>query len=140
MAKYSIKGYSKSKTRGRDTEQGRRNPVISLGKCLLAAWVLSIGLLLLLALLLYALDLSVKMVSLGVILIYIVSSLLAGFLGGKRMGSRKFLWGLIMGSLYFVLLALISVVVNQSAGSVADNFLKVYIICAGSGMLGGMLG
>lgn len=113
---------------------------MGLGKCLLLSYVLTVLLLLLLALLLYRLDLAVKIVSVGIIVIYVAASFLAGFLAGKKMGSRKFLWGLIMGSVYFLVLALISMAANQSAAGVTDNFLKVYIICAGSGMLGGMLG
>jgi len=94
----------------------------------------------LLALLLYRMDLSQKIVSIGVIVIYVAASFLAGFMVGKKIGNRKFLWGFLMGSAYFGVLAVISILMNHSAQGVAENFFTVYVICAGSGMLGGMLG
>lgn len=94
----------------------------------------------LLALLLYRLGLSAGMVSAGIIIIYTVSSFLAGFMAGKKIGNRKFLWGLLMGTAYFAVLAIISLLVNHSVKEVAASFATVYVICAGSGMLGGMVG
>ena len=66
-------------------------------KCMLAAYILTAGLLLLLALMLYRFGLSEKTVSICIIVIYIVVTFLAGLLAGKRMGEKKFLWGLGMG-------------------------------------------
>ena len=108
-------------------------------KCLLLSYLLTTGLLLLLALLLYRFDLTEKVVSVCIIGIYILVTFLAGFLAGKREGSRKFLWGLLLGGLYFLILIVISLIVNQGMGEVAGNFFTVLILCCGSGMLGGML-
>ena len=79
-------------------------------KCLLISYLLTTGLLLLLALMLYRFDLSEKTVSICIIGIYIIITFLAGFLAGKREGSRKFLWGLLMGGLYFTILIVISLI------------------------------
>ena len=108
-------------------------------KCLLLSYLLTTGLLLLLALLLYRFNLTEKVVSACIIGIYILVTFLAGFLAGKREGSRKFLWGLLLGGLYFLILIVISLIVNQGMGEVAGNFFTVLILCCGSGMLGGML-
>ena len=81
-------------------------------KCLLISYLLTTGLLLLLALMLYRFDLSEKTVSICIIGIYIIITFLAGFLAGKREGSRKFLWGLLMGGLYFTVLIVISLVIE----------------------------
>jgi len=108
-------------------------------KCLLLSYLLTTGLLLLLALLLYRFGLTEKVVSACIIGIYILVTFLAGFLAGKREGSRKFLWGLLLGGLYFLILIVISLIVNQGMGEVAGNFFTVLILCCGSGMLGGML-
>ena len=108
-------------------------------KCLLLSYLLTTGLLLLLALLLYRFSLTEKMVSICIIGIYILVTFLAGFLAGKREGNRKFLWGLLLGGLYFLILIVISLIVNQGMGEVAGNFFTVLILCCGSGMLGGML-
>ncbi len=108
-------------------------------KCLLISYLLTTGLLLLLALMLYRFDLSEKTVSICIIGIYIIITFLAGFLAGKRAGSRKFLWGLLMGGLYFTVLIVISLVINQGMNEVSGNFFTVLALCCGSGMLGGML-
>lgn len=108
-------------------------------KCLLISYLITTGLLLLLALMLYRFSLSEKTVSICIIAIYIIVTFLAGFLAGKREGNRKFLWGLLMGALYFVILIIISLIVNHGMNAVSGNFFTVLILCAGSGMLGGMV-
>lgn len=108
-------------------------------KCLLISYLLTTGLLLLLALMLYRFGLSEKIVSICIIGIYIIVTFLAGFLAGKREGSRKFLWGLLMGSLYFAILMIVSLVLNHSMEEVSGNFFTVLLLCCGSGMLGGMI-
>lgn len=113
--------------------------ILFIMKCLLFSYVLTAGLLLLLALLLYRFSLQEKIVNIGIIVIYIAVTFLAGLLAGKRAGSRKFLWGFCMGTLYFAVLALVSLAVNRSIADVATNFVTVFCLCAGSGMLGGML-
>lgn len=120
--------------------QRNMKPVLFLAKYLLFAYILTGGLLMLLALLLYRLDLSEQMVSVGIIIVYVAASFLAGFLAGKKIGKRKFLWGFFMGTAYFLVLAVVSLCVNHSARSIASDFFSAYVICAGSGMLGGMLG
>ena len=107
--------------------------ILFIMKCLLFSYVLTAGLLL------YRFSLQEKIVNIGIIVIYIAVTFLAGLLAGKRAGSRKFLWGLCMGTLYFAVLALVSLAVNRSIADVATNFVTVFCLCAGSGMLGGML-
>lgn len=113
--------------------------VIFMLKCLLFSYVLTAGLLLLLALLLYRFSLQEKVVNVCIILVYIAVTFLAGLITGKKAGSRRFLWGLLMGVLYFVVLAMVSLIVNRSIQDVASNFVTVFLLCAGSGMLGGMV-
>lgn len=108
-------------------------------KCMLGAYILTAGLLLLLAFILYRFGLSEKVVSVCIIAIYIAVTFLAGLLAGKREGKRKFLWGLIMGVLYFGILTVVSLVVNKGVEDVTGNMLTVFFLCAGSGMLGGMV-
>lgn len=108
-------------------------------KSLLISYLLTAGLLLLLALLLYRFSLTEKIVSACITGIYIVVTFLAGFLAGKREGTRKFLWGLLMGCLYFLVLTLVSLIVNHSISGLSASFFTVLVLCTGSGMLGGML-
>lgn len=113
--------------------------VIFMLKCLLFSYVLTAGLLLLLALLLYRFSLQEKIVNISIILVYIAVTFLAGLLVGKRAGSKRFLWGLLMGVLYFAVLAMVSLIVNRSIQEIASNFITVFLLCGGSGMLGGMV-
>lgn len=108
-------------------------------KSLLISYLLTAGLLLLLALFLYKFSLTEKIVSLCITGIYILVTFLAGFLAGKREGSRKFLWGLLMGCLYFIILTLVSLIVNHGMGDLSSGFFTTLVLCAASGMLGGML-
>lgn len=108
-------------------------------KNLLISYLLTTVLLLLLALLLYRFGLSEKTVSMGITGIYIITTLLAGFLAGKREQSRRFLWGLLMGIIYFLLLTVISLIVNQGISNLGTGFFSTLILCAAGGMLGGMI-
>ena len=112
---------------------------VTLVKCLLAAYLLTGAGLLLLALLLYRLQLSEGAVNIGIIVIYALSSLAAGFLCGKCVKDRRFFWGLICGVLYFCVLAVLTLAVNHSFRDLNTRFFTTLMICAGSGMLGGMI-
>lgn len=109
-------------------------------KCLLASYIFTGLLLLILALLMYKAGIGPRVVSISIILIYVLSTFFAGFIAGKRMNSRKFLWGLLMGVLYFAVLALMSLIVNHSVGAMGNSFFTTLVLCLGGGMLGGMLG
>lgn len=113
--------------------------LIFILKCMLAAYLVTAGLLLLLALMLYRFGLSEKVVSVCIILIYIAVTFLAGFIAGKRAGEKKFLWGLAMGCIYFLILTAVSIAVNKGMGDDMGNLATVFLLCGGSGMLGGML-
>lgn len=113
--------------------------LIFVTKCMLAAYVLTAGFLLLLAFMLYRFGLSEKVVSLCIIGIYIAVTFVVGLIAGKRAGKRKFLWGLAMGITYYMILVIVSLIVNRGLQDISGNMLTVFVLCAGSGMLGGMI-
>lgn len=117
----------------------RKLPVIFVLKCLLAAYLMTGGLLLLLALLLYRFQFSEQTVHIAIILIYVAASFAAGFLSGKKTQERRFLWGLAAGILYFAVLVLVSLLVNHGLKDMDTRLFSTLMICGGSGMLGGML-
>lgn len=124
------------------TTRGERDAArlpVTIAKCLLAAYLLTGGALLLLALLLYRFQLSEQIVSAAIIVIYVIAAFVSGFLSGKCMRDRRFLWGLLAGSLYFAVLALLTLAVNHSFKDVGNHFFTTLMVCAGSGMLGGMV-
>ena len=114
-------------------------PVFFLLKTLLFSYILTGALLALQAVLLYKLRLDEKSVALAIIVIYVAGTFFGGFVAGKRLKNRKFLWGLLMGTAYFVVLALVSLVVGRGHIQLGNSFLTTLVLCAGGGMLGGML-
>jgi putative membrane protein (TIGR04086 family) len=113
--------------------------VVVILKDLLAAYIITGLLLLLLAFLMLKTDVSGTILNGGIIVIYILSSFTGGFLLGKSSGQKRFLWGLTMGGIYFIVLILISILTNSVMGMDPGRVLTVMIICLFSGMLGGMV-
>lgn len=118
---------------------GKGTQVIQIMKALLASYIVTGILLFILTLLLYKFEWDEQMITAGIIAIYVISTFAGGFILGKLKGTRKFLWGLIMGILYFLLLFLISFGVYRSFDGNGTNALTTLLLCAGGGMLGGMI-
>ncbi|EGN49069.1 hypothetical protein HMPREF0991_01142 [Lachnospiraceae bacterium 2_1_58FAA] len=96
-------------------------------KSLLCAYLVTGVLLLILTVLLYKCGLEEKHVSAGILTVYILSTLAGGFVAGKMARVRKFVWGLGIGVLYFLLLVLISFgILPQHSGAVSSAFDRVY--------------
>ena len=108
-------------------------------KSLLASYIVTGLLLLLLTFLLYQFDLDEQKVMAGIIVTYVVSTFIGGFIIGKLTRERKFVWGLIVGAVYFVLLFLISFGVYREINTNGTNVMTTILLCLGGGMLGGML-
>ncbi len=107
-------------------------------KALLASYVMTSALLLLLTFLLYKFDLEEQKVQVGIIVVYVFSTFVGGFIMGKLTKSRKFLWGLVLGILYFAFLLLISIGVYRTVQG-GTGTVVAFILCAAGGMLGGMV-
>lgn len=122
-------------------EKGKacQDAAVRLIKSLLAAYIVTGLLLLLLALLLYKLQLSESVVNIGIVAIYVAACFLGGFLEGKMMKTRKFLWGGAFGLLYFAVLAIISLAVGQGFSGSSSHFVTTLILCMAGGTLGGMV-
>lgn len=116
-----------------------RGKAIWLLKALLCAYVITGILLLLLTLLLYKFNLDEGKVTGGIIVIYVMSTFVGGLVAGKLFKVKKFVWGLTIGILYFALLMLISLGVYRSMQGSGASVLTTFLLCAGGGMLGGMV-
>jgi putative membrane protein (TIGR04086 family) len=113
--------------------------LFALLKGLLFSYLITAFLLLLLSFLMLKLDLSSAVISGGVIVAYILSSFVGGFFVGKKAEQKKFLWGLLMGVIYFIVLLLVSLMLNKVSPMPIGNLLTAFIICGVGGMVGGML-
>ena len=112
---------------------------IFIGGCLLIAYLVTGLLLLLLAFLAYKANLSEQGSGIGILVIYVLSSFVAGFITGKKSKKRKFLFGAMMGICYFVVLLLLSLGIHDKVAPGAFAKWSAGLLCMGGGMLGGML-
>lgn len=113
--------------------------VVRILKALLVSYLVTGIFLLLLAGLLYRFQLDEGKIRIGIIITYILSCFTGGFLAGKMMKSRQFLWGVLLGLLYFLIMMLVSLAVNRELQSSTAGFVTAFVLCMGGGMLGGML-
>lgn len=129
----------KRKVKNSRRETGNNSKVLWVLKSLLISYIVTALLLFLLAGLLYKMNLGEKTVSAGIIAIYITSTLVGGIVLGKIAKTRRFLWGLSIGAGYFVLLLMITFGVYRTIDTTGMNLLTTFILCAGGGMIGGMI-
>ncbi|MBO5279035.1 MAG: TIGR04086 family membrane protein [Lachnospiraceae bacterium] len=114
--------------------------VVRVGKVLVLETVISLVLLCLFALVLQKLQPSERVITTGIKLLYVIVNLIGGLLIGKIMSQKKFLWGVITGFLYFIVISLISFIVHQGFYTDLDNAVTICLLCLAGGMAGGMLG
>lgn len=113
--------------------------MFSLLKGLLFSYMITAFLIMILSFLMLKLDLSSMVISGGINFAYIVSAFVGGFFVGKKVEQKKFVWGLVMGVFYFVVLMLVSLLMNRVTPIPMGSLFTVFIICGLSGMLGGMI-
>lgn len=106
---------------------------------LVAMYIITGILLVILAALLGRVEMSDAAVSIGIIATYIVSCFAGGFLIGKKKKKKKYLWGLCVGAFYFAVLLLGNLAVNRGLNGQLVHMLTTAVLCTLSGMAGGML-
>ena len=77
-------------------------------KSLLAAYVVTGILLMILAMALYKFELTEEAVTAGITAVYLLSTFAGGLVAGKLAKIRRFFWGIVLGILYFAFLLLIT--------------------------------
>lgn len=116
------------------------NPkVLSFIKSLFFTYILTGILLFALAFLFYKMKMPQNQLRIGIYAIYIISCLTGGFITGKAMQHRKFLWGMIFGILYFLILILLSFIIQKEIVQGVASSILIMAICAVCGMVGGMI-
>ena len=119
--------------------EGNNKIVLKVLSTLLIMYILTGAALFLLAFLLYKMELTENVVTIGIMAIYVVAGLVGGIIIGKRMKTRKFLWGIIMGAAYFLVLMIGSVLMNRGFTSDGLHIVMTLLMCMGAGMIGGMV-
>ena len=108
-------------------------------KSLLASYIVTGLLLLLLSFFVYKFETGEELVTASIVAIYVISTFVGGFILGKLTQVRKFIWGMAIGALYFALLFAISYGVYREFQTNGLNVITTIILCIGGGTLGGML-
>lgn len=111
----------------------------SIGKILLIMYALTAVLLLLLAILVQRLGLESGTISLGICVIYVISCFIGGFFAGKVQRSKKFVWGILLGLMYLMIMLVITMIVKRGFTADVSDFVINLSLCAGGGMIGGMV-
>ena len=119
--------------------EGNRKIVLKVLSTLLIMYILTGVALFVLAFLLYKMELTENIVTIGITAIYVVSGLLGGIIIGKRMKTRRFLWGIIMGAAYFLVLLIGAALLNRGLTSDMRHIGLTLVMCMGAGMIGGMV-
>ena len=103
-----------------------KNRVFAAGKGALLSWIVTGILLALLSLALWKLDLDEGKVTIGIQAVYMLSAFAGGMMTGKKAQSRKFLWGLLVGILYFLILLVLSCI-NGSLSASSEHDCTVHM-------------
>lgn len=117
----------------------KKTMVIQMAKGVVLAYLISGICLLLLAFLMFQWDVAEGVVRGGIIFAYVFSCFLSGMVVSARHEGRKYLWGLAMGLLYYVILFAVSMILNRAVFTQIPGIFPALFLCAFGGMLGGML-
>lgn len=113
-------------------------PKALLGSLLLS-YVISGILLLGLAFVLYKLKIKEAQINTAVYAVYAIACLIGGFFAGKRIGQRRFFWGLLSGLLYFLVLFAVSWFLKEGGNFDTARVMTVMACCLAGGTAGGMM-
>lgn len=113
--------------------------IMNVCLALLTAYLVTAVLLAGLAVLYWKTELSQGIVKIIILVLYLFSAGAGGYAAGKLQKEKKYIWGFLVGLLYFVLLLImnfLSVGLNEIP---VKSVWTVGIICVMSGALGGMI-
>jgi len=119
--------------RGKMTQFGKWLAVLA------CSYLFTFAVLLGLAFLLYLGKLGNSALEVWISCLLFLASLLGGYLLGGRGCTKKYLWGMLFGLLYFCILCLISCFVHRQGDGSILNVISSFLLCLGGGMSGGML-
>lgn len=116
-----------------------KDNIFRIIKTLVCTYITTFIMLLLMTLLFYKVQINNNKIMIGVYITYVLSNFVGGFIFGKIAGRKKYLYGMLVGAVYFVVLLIISIIVLKGTNVFTDEFLFALIACIAGGMLGGMI-
>lgn len=108
-------------------------------RVMVVSYIITGVLLLILAYILYKWELSEMLMTIGSLLIYVLSCFFAGLFIGKSGRSRAFAWGMFAGIIYYLILLGIALLIPGEESASATTIFINMLICGASGMTGAMV-
>ena len=112
--------------------------ITSLLFSFLISVIVTVLLLFITSLLLYYTNISGTITGILITVTYALSPFVGALVLGKRMKEKRFLWGLVLGSLYFIVFLIVSISTSLGNGISVRDCLKVLLAALPGGILGGM--
>lgn len=113
--------------------------VLGFFRALLVTDVITLLILILLAFILYKWGLSETLMRISTLFIYIISCMCGGMLLAKGGKKRAFIWGLLLGTAYYLSLLLIAILLPVKPSTIQVSIVLNLAICALAGMTGAMI-
>ena len=120
-------------------EGSLKKQVISVVKTLIFMSLATTVMILLMSLLFYKAQIGDKGIGIGVIITYFVTTFIGGFVFGKVNEKRKYLYGLLIGAVYFTILIICSMIFLEGSGIFGNRLIISLASCMIGGMAGGMI-
>ena len=116
---------------------GRKIGVVVKG--LILSYAATGALLALLAFLVFKFRLGESITDIAIVAIYVAVTFIGAFVTGKKVKEQKFLWGLLLGFLYILIISVVAIVISHTFQVTSTANLTTAALCIGGGLLGGML-
>jgi putative membrane protein (TIGR04086 family) len=113
--------------------------LVTFAKGLFAAYVVSAVVILVLAFLMFQWDISEGVIRGGIIFTYVISNFVCGMFVSRKRSGRKWLWGMLGGVSYYLILLIVSMICNHVVAASIPGAAPVLFFCISGGMLGGMM-
>lgn len=108
-------------------------------KGLIVSYAVTGVLLAVLAFLVFKFELTESVTDMAIIAIYVIVTFLGAFIIGKKVKEQKFLWGLLLGVLYILIISVVAIAIGHTFNVANTANLTTAALCIGGGLLGGML-
>lgn len=125
--------------KGMECMEKRNVAVAGLVRSFILAVILTGVFLFIQAFLIFKMELPEKLSAFLLAGTYVFANLIAGWRLGKRVEHRKFLWGMLLGLVYFFVLFLLSFLQNGFTIPDTQKAILVFFLCVGGGTFGGMI-
>ncbi len=106
---------------------------------LFLAYLITGIVLLIFSFLMYQLEWGEKAIRIGIIITYIVSTVIGGFYIGRKVQTRRLLFGIAFGIAYIAVICIASLLLYPGEPVFSGNFVTIAGMCIGGGILGGIL-